>query len=64
MALSFICTALSRIVMISAFCLSLLRSRRLGQSMLATVETQVARNSRGVGGVSRLRGRMAVVHWR
>ena len=36
--------------MASACCLAGLRLARLGQSMLATVETQAARNSRGAGG--------------
>jgi hypothetical protein len=36
--------------MTSACCLSAVRLERLGQSILATVETQAARNSRGAAG--------------
>ncbi len=36
--------------MASACCLAIVRLLRLGQSMLATVDTQAARNSRGAGG--------------
>lgn len=36
--------------MASACCLAWVRLLRLGQSMLATVDTQAARNSRGAGG--------------
>src|SRR5450830_236469 len=42
--------ARSRIAMASACCLATGKLLRLGQSILATVDTQAARNSRGAGG--------------
>src|SRR5690349_9933951 len=50
MALRFISLALSRIALISATCWATGRPGLEGQSMLATVATQAARNSRGGGG--------------
>src|SRR5450830_277474 len=42
--------ARSRLAMASACCLATGKLLRLGQSILATVDTQAARNSRGAGG--------------
>ena len=50
MAFRFIARARSSMLSISAFCCATGRPARLGQSMLATVETQAARNSRGAAG--------------
>jgi hypothetical protein len=50
MALRFSRRAASTIALISARCCTLLRPGLLGQSMLATVATHIARNSRGAGG--------------
>src|SRR5690349_4258839 len=53
MAFSFSRAARSRTATNSAFCSAVVRSFREGQSMLATVATQAARNSRnGAGGLS------------
>src|SRR5688572_24686897 len=54
MALRFIALARSRIWMISSCCSAVLRPGLLGQSMLFTVATQEARNSRAAGGGSLL----------
>src|SRR5471032_3046661 len=50
MAFRFSDLARSRMAIASACCFSVLRLLRLGQSILATVDTQAARNSRGAGG--------------
>jgi len=50
MAFRFSALARSRIASTSACCFATGRLLRLGQSMLATVDTQAARNSRGAGG--------------
>src|SRR3982751_1858939 len=50
MAFRFSARERSRMAMASACCLAIVRLLRLGQSILATVDTQAARNSRGAGG--------------
>jgi len=51
-AFRFMALARSRMAIASACCCGAFRFCRLGQSMLATVETQAARNSRGAAGGS------------